>query len=295
MLIQNYFETRLDLIEAGLKKYLTFEKSSTDTLKQAMYYATMGGGKRWRPLLLLAMYEMLTSIKKKQELASVLPAALAVEVMHCASMTHEDLPFVINNSERRSKPALHKKFDNTTAILAGDSLYTLAFEIAADVPDASDSIQVVSILSSYCKSYGLIGGQAVDLLHKRKMMKINTLRFIDLKKMGSLIQASSDIACMFAKANEETRQLMNTYSLNLAQSYQMIEDIAADYSRGSDDMDSTDDISPLSKTSYTGLLGFDKARKMVDKLLDECEKIIAPYENNDILKEFIQMIQERLP
>ncbi|MDD2331602.1 MAG: polyprenyl synthetase family protein [Candidatus Cloacimonetes bacterium] len=295
MLIQKYFETRLELIETALNEYLIFDGSQAKKLKEAIRFAVFNGGKRWRPLMMIAMYEMLSGIKKPKQLAGIIPAACAVEIIHCASTTHDDLPYIKNKQERRSKPAVHNKYDNTIAILAGDALYSLAFEVAAMGEDAAKSIEVAKILSTHCKSYGLIGGQAVDLLNKRKMMKINVLRFIDLKKSGSLIQACSDIACLFAEASDEIRMQMNTYVLNLAESYKMIEDIAADYSRGSDEIDNKDDFSPASKTSYTGLLGFDKARKNVDKLLSECEKIIAPFDNNDILKEFIQMIQERLP
>ena len=293
MLIQKYFETRFELIDAGLKAALVFDGYQAQNLKEAMYAAVIPGGKRWRPLLLLSTFEMLSGFKKNKLLPDAIHAAVAVELLHNAAIVHDDLPSVMNIKERRSKPALHLQYDNATAILAADALYCLAFEELAKVGDAAKSGKAIQILALYAKSYGMIGGQAVDLANKRKVMKINTLRYIDMKKVGSLLQASTDIACALCAADENVRQILNAYAMNLGISYQMIEDIEADYSRGSDGLD--DEITPASKSSYTGLLGFDKARKAVEKQLDESLKMIKPFPNNTVLVEFVQMIKERLP
>lgn len=293
MLIQKYFETRFELIDAGLKAALVFDGYQAQNLKEAMYAAVIPGGKRWRPLLLLSTFEMLSGFKKNKLLPDAIHAAVAVELLHNAAIVHDDLPSVMNIKERRSKPALHLQYDNATAILAADALYCLAFEELAKVSDAAKSGKAIQILALYAKSYGMIGGQAVDLANKRKVMKINTLRYIDMKKVGSLLQASTDIACALCAADENVRQILNAYAMNLGISYQMIEDIEADYSRGSDGLD--DEITPASKSSYTGLLGFDKARKAVEKQLDESLKMIKPFPNNTVLVEFVQMIKERLP
>lgn len=293
MLIQKYFETRFQLIEDGLRSVLEMEKGPAKILHQAITDAVTPGGKRWRPLMLLSIFEMLSGFKKNRRLPDAVHAAVAVELMHNAALVHDDLPSLMNNGTRRSRPALHAQTDNATAILAGDALYCLAFEEIAKITDAEHALKATQILSYYTKSYGMIGGQAVDLANKRKVMKINTLRYIDMKKVGSLLQASADIACVLSNADEQVRLVMNTYALNLGVSYQMIEDIEADYARGSDGLD--DEYTPASKTSYTGLLGFDKARKAVEHQLDESLKLIKPFPNNSVLAEFVQMIKERLP
>lgn len=295
MLLQKYFETRLELIEQGLKRFVVVPQGQAKELKSAMNYAIFSGGKRWRPLLLISIYEMLSGFKKNKGLNDAVLAAVAVELVHNASIVHDDMPMVMNQNERRSNQALHIKHDNTIGILTGDALYTLAFEVLGNISDPEKAMEAIRILSNYSKSYGMIGGQAVDLESKRKVMKINTLRYIDMKKVGSLLQASADIACMLAGADDNVRQIMNTYSMNLAISYQMIEDVIADYSRGSDGLDFSDDYIPVSRASYTGLLGFDKARKLAERTLEESERMIKPFANNDVLVEFIQMIQERLP
>ncbi len=293
MLLQKYFESRFEMIDEGLKKALEFDKRYAKELKQAVWEAAMPGGKRWRPLLLLSIFEMLTGFKKNRRLADALKAAVAVELLHNAAIVHDDLPSIMEVSSRRGHPALHNQYGNAVAILAGDTLYTLAFEVLGEISEAAIALEATRILSTYAKSYGMVGGQAVDLANRRKVMKINTLRYIDMKKVGSLLQASADIACLLAGADDNTRQIMNAYALNLGLAYQMIEDIEADYARGSDGLD--DEYVPVSKASYTGLLGFDKARKAAENLLDEASRMIKPYPNNAVLNEFISMIQERLP
>lgn len=295
MLIQRYFETRLELIENALKGYLTFDAKQSKNLTDAMHYAVFSGGKRWRPLLTIAIYEMLIGQKKNADLSEILKAACTLELIHNASIIHDDLPQINDRKDRRGNQSCHRKYGHAVAIMAADALYTLSFEVLSGLSDNSKVLASVRILSDYSKSYGMIGGQAVDLLNKRKVMKLNTLRFIDLKKTGSLLEAAADLACLLAGTDAETRQLMINYAQNLGNAYQIIEDIIEDYNRGGDDLDFTHDFIPTSKSSYTGLMGFDKARKTVEKLLAECGKIIKPYPQNDILNEFILMIQERLP
>lgn len=293
MLLQKYFETRLELIEEGLVQVLSLDNKHAKELKKAINNAVFPGGKRWRPLLLLSIFEMLTGFKKNRRLSDAVKAAVAVELLHNAALVHDDLPSLMNQASRRGHPALHLEYKNAVAILAGDSLYTLSFEVMGEISDSSMALEATRILSVYAKSYGMVGGQAVDLANRRKVMKINTLRYIDMKKVGSLLQASADIACLLAGADDNTRQIMNAYALNLGLAYQMIEDIEADYARGSDGLD--DDYTPVSKASYTGLLGFDKARKTAENLLEESTRMIKPFPNNAVLAEFVTMIKEKLP
>ncbi len=284
------------MIEDELLVALAGEDTYTKKLRKAILEATIPGGKRWRPLMLISIYEMLCGFKKNnRNLPDAISAACAVELLHNAALIHDDLPIVMNNKERRGAPVLHLHYDNVTAILAADALYAAAFEEVAKIKNPAKATYAIRVLATYGKSYGLVGGQAVALANKRKVMKISTLRYIDMKKVGSLLQASADIACNLAGADDNIRMIMNNYALNLGIAYMMIEDIEADYSRGSDGLDFSEDYVPVSKTSYTGLLGFDKARKQVDTLLLDCERSIKPFPHNAVLLEFIQMIKERLP
>ncbi|MCK9556722.1 MAG: polyprenyl synthetase family protein [Candidatus Cloacimonetes bacterium] len=296
MLLQKYFETRMQMIDEGIQTALTFDKRYAGQLKEAMVKAVVPGGKRWRPLLMIAIYEMLTGLKKNnKQLPDVVKAACAVELIHNAALVHDDLPSVMNKKERRGLPAIHQEYGNAVAILVADALYTLAFELMGEIKDAKKANLAIRNLAINTKSYGLIGGQAIDLASKRKVMKINTLRYIDMKKVGSLLQAGAEIACILAGSDENTKNIMSGYAINLGIAYQMIDDIEKDYARGSDGLDFNDDFVPVSKASYTGLLGFDKARKQVENLLEDCSRSIKPLPNNAVLMEFIQMISEKLP
>lgn len=294
MLIQHYFETRLKMIEERLKDVLSIQDKYAADLNDAMNYAVFSGGKRWRPLMVLAIYEMLRGVQKKPKLEAVLNAACAVELMHNASIIHDDLPSLMDRKERRGKEAVHEKFGNAVAILAGDAMFTLAFEMLANIPDHLHANQSIRILSKASNSYGMIGGQVVHLVNRRKVMKINTLRYIDMKKVCALLQASAEIACVMANADEDTKQVLNSYALNLGLAYQMIEDIIEDYG-DTGDFDFDSEYVATSKSGYAGLLGFDKARKQVEKLLDDSLRALKAYDNNEILIEFIQMIKDRLP
>lgn len=293
MLLQKYFETRFELIDKELVRVLSWDNKYAANLKKAMTEAVMPGGKRWRPILLLSMFEMLTGFKKNRAFPDALKAAAAIELVHNGGLIHDDLPSVMDRNQRRGQPALHIKYGNAVAILAADALYSLAFELLGEFQNPEQAMKSIQILSNAAKSYGMVGGQAVALTSRHKVMKINTLNYIDIKKVGSLLQASADIACLLSKADEETHQMMIAYATNLGIAYQMIEDIEADYSRGSDGLD--EDYVPVSKSSYTGLLGFDKARKTVENMLDYTAKMLKPYPDNSILLEFVAMIKERLP
>lgn len=296
MLLQNYFETRMQMIDESLTEALTFDQRYAPALKEAIISAVVPGGKRWRPLLLVSIFEMLTGMRKNNKLLpDAIFAASAIELVHNAALVHDDLPFIMNRKERRGQSSTHQKYGNAIAILAADALYTLAFEQMGKIKDSAKATAAIRSLAINTKSYGLVGGQAIDLANKRKVMRINTLRHIDTKKIGSLLVAASDIACILAGVEESTRQIMNLYSVNLGLAYQMIDDIEQDYARGSDALDFDEDYTPSSKTGYTGLLGFDKARKEVERLLDECVRNIKLFSNNEVLMEFVQMIYERLP
>jgi geranylgeranyl diphosphate synthase type II len=244
--------------------------------------------------LVMAIYEMLKGVQKKPKLDQILNAACAIELMHSASIVHDDLPSLMNRKERRGKEPLHEKCGNAIAILAGDAMFTLAFELLANISDHLKANQCVRILSKASNSYGMIGGQVVHLVNRRKVMKINTLRYIDMKKVCALLQASAEIACVMANTDDDTKQILNSYALNLGLAYQMIEDIIEDYGDTSDfDFDS--EFVYTSKSGYAGLLGFDKARKQVEKLLDDSYRAAKGFDNNEILIEFVQMIKDRLP
>ncbi len=295
MLVQKYFETRKKLVEKTLDNYLSSEDKIPGDLLDAMRYSVFGDAKRLRPILMFSAYEMLKGRKNINSLSPLLPAAAALEMVHTASLIHDDLPFIDDSDERRTMPTCHKKFDDATAILAGDALITKSFEVLTDIQDPQKSIACIKTLARAISTRGMIGGQTVDILAARKRIRPNVLRYIHLKKTGALLQASMDFASIMFGAEENLAVTLGNYALNIGLAYQIIDDIL-DEVGGYEVLgkEPGQDIRNK-KATYPSLIGLDKSKKEAEKLLKDSYNLIKTMPHNDILVEFITIIKDRLP
>lgn len=295
-MLRNYFDTRAKLLEEVLKQHLNYEKEQPAKLYQAMRYSVFSGGKRLRPILFFASYEML---KQKDDIESIKPflsVGCALEMVHTASLIHDDLPSLDNSNERRGMPSCHKKFDPATAILAGDALLTKAFEMLTLVEDKELAVQLISIMCNAISTRGMLGGQTVDVLSSDKqVLQINVLKYVHSKKTGALLEAAVKCACACAYVDQTITNTLSTYAMNLGLAYQIIDDILDDVgdfeTLGKEPFEDVKN----SKTTYPTILGLDKARKMADKLLEDSYKLVKNMKNNQVLIEFVTMIKDRLP
>jgi geranylgeranyl diphosphate synthase, type II len=295
LLVQEYFKSRVDLLEAGLKESLPPRDEYPEMLNEAMNYAVFSGGKRIRPILFFATYEILLGRKNLNRLSRVLPAAIALELVHTASLIHDDLPALDNSSERRGLPSVHEKYDPATAILAGDALITKAFEVLTEIKNRPHAIKCINILTSALSTRGMIGGQAVDLISQNKKININVLKYIHMKKTGALLQASMEMACALNDAEENLTITMGNFALNLGLAYQIVDDILDEVGTyevlgkepGSD--------SRGHKATYPSLIGLEKSKKAAEKLLRDCFNLVKNMDGNEVLIEFINQVKERLP
>lgn len=295
MLIQEYFKSRGMLLEKALRNYLKYSKDYPKELYEAMYYSVFSGGKRLRPILFFATYEMLIGRKNINRLERLLPAACALEMIHTASLIHDDLPSIDNSSERRGQPSCHEKFGTATAILAGDALITKAMEVLTDIKSNKIALQCLTILTRAMSTRGMIGGQVVDIISAKKKININTLRYIHMRKTGSLLQAATEMACSFGNVEENTTITLNNYALNLGLAYQIVDDILDEV--GSFEVlgkEPGEDIRN-SKSTYPALIGLEKSKKTAEKMLRDSYNLVKNMQNNDVLLEFVAMIKERLP
>lgn len=295
MLVQEYFKSRTDLLEAGLKDYLTPNDVYPEELHSAINYAVFNGGKRLRPLLFFTTYEVLKGSKNLNRLRRILPAAIAIELVHTASLVHDDLPSMDNSAERRGVPSLHVKYDPATAILVGDALITKAFEVLTDIKNKQHAIKCISILSRALSTRGMIGGQAVDLISANKKININALRYIHMKKTGALLQASMEMACALDDADENLTITMGNFALNLGLAYQIVDDILDEV--GTFEVLGKEPGSDArgNKATYPSLIGLEKSKKTAEKLLRDSYNMIKNMPGNEVLIEFINQIKERLP
>ncbi|MCF7919459.1 MAG: polyprenyl synthetase family protein [Candidatus Cloacimonetes bacterium] len=295
MLVQEYFKSRITLLDEVLHSYLGANDVFPQQLHEAMNYAVFSGGKRLRPILFFSTYEVLQGSKNLNRLHRVAPAAVALELVHTASLIHDDLPSLDNSPERRGLPSVHVKFDPATAILAGDALITLAFEVLTDIKNRDQAVKCIGILARALSTRGMIGGQAVDLISDSKKININVLRYIHMKKTGALLQASMELACALNDADENLTITMGNFALNIGLAYQIVDDILDEV--GTYEVLGKEPGSDMrgNKATYPGLLGLEKAKKKAEKLLRDSYNMIKNMEGNEILVEFINQVKERLP
>lgn len=286
----------MSILEDELDKYLSPPGTYPEKLNDAMRYAVFSGGKRLRPILFFATYELLKGRKNISSLQRTLPAACALELVHTASLVHDDLPSIDNADERRGKPSCHKKYDVPTAILVGDALLTKAFEVLTDFYRLDESIECTKILTHAVSTRGMLGGQAVDILStQKKRIKINTVRFIHLKKTGALLRAATEMACALNETPVNIKMALNNFAINIGLAYQIVDDILDEV--GNFDVLGRKPGSDMKnkKATYTSILGLEESKKKAEKLLKDSAMHIKNLKGNDILMGFIKMIKQRLP
>ena len=209
------------LIDEQMDRYLPSEKEEPKTLHRAMRYSVFSGGKRLRPVITI---ESSAACGGKQK--DAMPAACAVEFVHTSSLIHDDLPSMDDDDYRRGLLACHMKFGETTAILAGDALLTLAFNIIAGNLESEISASVIKELSEAAGTYGMVGGQALDLEHKSRRKNAKTLDHINRLKTAELFKASAKIGAIASGANERKIIALAGYGINLGMAFQIADDMA---------------------------------------------------------------------
>lgn len=236
-------------------------------LHEAMRYVTLGGGKRLRPLLVWATAELGNPVQTACEMAVV-----AVECIHVYSLVHDDMPAMDNDSLRRGKPTCHVQYDEATALLVGDALQTLAFDVlstATELP-ASRQLHMVRVLAQASGSTGMAGGQAIDLAHVGLPMTQTELEQMHSWKTGALIRASVALGALSCPDLDETAlKALDAYAQKLGLAFQVIDDV----------LDCEADTATLGKTAgkdaeadkptYVKLMGLAQARAYAETLVQQ--------------------------
>ncbi|HXG79823.1 MAG TPA: farnesyl diphosphate synthase [Methyloceanibacter sp.] len=264
-------ETRLGRILAG--SLLGVPESAR--LGQAMRYAALGGGKRLRPFLLIESARLF-GIGEEE----ALPAACALECVHCYSLVHDDLPAMDDDALRRGRPTVHIAFDEATAILAGDGLLTLAFEILADPADQGDASlrsELIFLLAKAAGWQGMVLGQALDLDAEGRQLGVEEVAKLQALKTGALFGFACEAGAVLGRANPKERTALLAYASAFGQAFQLADDlldaegdaallgkaVAKDHKRG--------------KATLVALLGTDAARIRLAEVVDSAEKALAPF------------------
>lgn len=262
--------------EAALARLLPAASIEPARLHDAMRYSTLGGGKRVRAMLVFAAGELAGA-----EAARLEVGACAVEMIHAYSLIHDDLPCMDDDVLRRGKPTCHVEFDEATALLAGDALQSLAFQLLAEHDLAAEpavQLRMIQLFAAACGSRGMAGGQAIDLSAVGKNLTLPELEFMHILKTGALIRASVLLGahCGSRLAPGELERL-DQYAKSIGLAFQVVDDI----------LDEQGDAATLGKTvgkdraegkpTYTSLLGVAPARRFAEDLLADARAALAPF------------------
>jgi len=217
-------KTAQERTEAALARCLPATTLAPERLHEAMRYVSLGGGKRIRPLLAFAAGEAVGAAAEKIE-----PAACAVELIHIYSLTHDDLPCMDDDDLRRGKPTCHVHYDEATALLVGDALQSLAFEVLATpglFADAAVQVEMLHLLAHAAGSRGMCGGQAVDLASTGKQLELAELEFMHIHKTGALIRAAVLLGALAAgRLDAEARARLEHYAKCIGLAFQVMDDV----------------------------------------------------------------------
>jgi geranylgeranyl diphosphate synthase type II len=257
------------LVEKELRRLLPETKGLEESVCEAMRYSVFAGGKKIRPVLLLAAYELCDG-----DTAEAVPAACALEMVHTYSLIHDDLPAMDDGQLRRGKPTTHKKFGEAIALLAGDALLTLAFEALSHCRE-SVVPKLVYELAHAAGTMGMIGGQVADIEWAGKEVEFPTLEYIHSHKTGALITASVRMGAIIAETDAETLKSLTGYGHCLGLAFQIADDIIDVESDSSiTGKDSRADVA-LNKATYPRLFGVAESRRRCLGLIEQAKKHLA--------------------
>ena len=221
--LKAYLEDRQGIVEEALQRYLPQDDIPAEVFN-AVRYSVFNGGKRIRPILCLAAAEAAGG-----DIAVAMPVACALELIHTYSLIHDDLPAMDNDDFRRGKPTCHKVFGEGMAILAGDALLTEAFALLSRLEKimfpAERRLAVIQEIASAAGIYGMVGGQALDIISEKSAADENVLKEMHRRKTGALLVAAVRSGALIANAGKDKIQSLTEYGMNLGQAFQIADDI----------------------------------------------------------------------
>ncbi len=267
-----YLDVRRAEVDAALDAAVPVRAGRLGPIAEAMRYSLFAGGKRFRPILVLAAAEAVSDLPGARDLA--MPAACAIEMIHTYSLIHDDLPAMDDDTLRRGKPTLHVAHGEGTAILAGDGLQADAFALLARLPDAAGrpemawrKLAVLERVASAAGASGMVGGQAIDLqaagrLHGPGALSGDDLRDMHARKTGALIRASAVAGAIMAGGSERLVGAIDEYAANLGLAFQIVDDILDVEGSGAELGKTVGKDAAADKPTYPAIYGLERARQM---------------------------------
>lgn len=279
-------------IEATLDALLPLAEGPERRVSEAMRYATLAGGKRLRPFLVVEGARLFGV-----EPEGALRAAAAIEMVHCYSLVHDDLPAMDDDDMRRGRPTVHKAFDEATAILAGDGLLTRAFEVLADPathPDGAVRCALVAALARAAGAEGMVGGQMIDLAVEHRATGIGEITRLQRLKTGALIHFSCSAGPIMAHAPAQLRDAMHFYAQDFGLAFQMADDLLDVEGDAAALGKATGKDAGRGKATFVSLLGVERAREQAARLAEQAAAHLASFgPDADRLRQLARWAVER--
>lgn len=279
-------------VDDGFSAVLASPGDARDRLIDAMRYAAIGAGKRLRPLLLVATAEMYGVDRQV-----AVRAGLAVEAIHAYSLIHDDLPCMDDDALRHGKPTVHCAFDEATAVLAGDALHALAFEILCDpatVGDPFTRTELVRVLATASGAHGMAGGQMMDMAAETGGFDLQTVTRLQQLKTGALLAASVEMGAVLGRVASEGRTHLKGYARDLGLAFQIADDLLDVEGDEEQTGKALRKDAGAGKQTFVSLLGIDRAREQARMLVEQAIGHLAQHgEEADLLRALARYVVER--
>ena len=288
MNIQDYLRTQTELINRYINEFILEGKPKE--LFDSIKYSLNAGGKRLRPILILESAKAVGN----DNIQDFIDIAVASEFIHTYSLIHDDLPAMDNDDLRRGKPTNHIVFGEAIAILAGDGLQSYAFELISKNKKIKPEklLKIINILAHGTGIYGMVAGQAADILHE-KYGTFNDIQFIHVHKTAKFIEACCHIGAVLGNATQEEEEALKTYGLNIGLAFQIQDDI----------LDEVGDVEKLgkkvkkdihsNKLTFPSVYGLEKSKELAKEHVEKAVESIKKLKNKEILTQLAKFIIER--
>ncbi len=263
-------------VNDALERILPKSDFPESKLFESMRYGVLNGGKRLRPFLVMSSARIFGVADE-----CAYRAAAAIESLHCYSLIHDDLPAMDNSDLRRGNPTVHKKFDEATAILAGDALLTLAFEILSD-PRTHEDPQVrcklITALAKASGANGMVGGQMLDLIAETTALDIGAITRLQRMKTGELIAFSAEAGAILGKASTQHHNALRAYAHDLGLAFQIIDDLLDAEGTEEETGKSVGRDAKAGKATFVTILGAERARNQAGLLSEQAIQHLSVFE-----------------
>lgn len=290
--LQHAMDEISDAVNRTIERMLPVTEMPEAPLYEAMRHGVLGGGKRLRPFL-----TMQSAFLFNVDSSRARRVAAALEFVHCYSLIHDDLPAMDDAAIRRGKPAVHKRFDEATAILAGDALLTLAFEVLAERETHEDPhvrCELVRALAEASGNRGMVGGQMLDLIGESEEFDLGTISRLQRMKTGALMIFACEAGAILGKASEPQRRALRAYAQDLGLAFQVTDDILDVDADPQDTGKDSGKDAEAGKSTFVSTMGKKQAKERAQMLVGQAIGHLKVFEGRaEILKELAEYVLAR--